>query len=358
MPPKRRKAAPPVNAPEPKRRATRSSTRTKAATPSEPPPPKPSSSTSKRASKPSKVTTPKSPKPKEQKTPKTPKEPPNPSNKSSTPETLTITHASIKNPIHCHHYPPSSSTPEKSRRSAPPLLFTHGAGGTLSADAVVNFCSGCSTLGGLGVLAFQGSMNLAARVKGFHACLSHLNSGSEKQEKGEETKNKRGEEDEVDGDGDGDGDGHREGETLVLGGRSMGARAAVIAATELLSPTPSPSSTSSPPAPPGISLILISYPLKGPKDTRDQILLDLPPAVRVLFIVGDRDAMCPLDPLDAVRKRMKAASQVVVVKGADHGMHVKPAARERGLGEETGVLAARWVGGELGDADVRVIGEE
>ncbi|KAJ4367012.1 hypothetical protein N0V83_007542 [Neocucurbitaria cava] len=105
-------------------------------------------------------------------------------------------------------------------------------------------------------------------------------------------------------------------------------------------------------------------PLKGPKnDIRDSILLALPssPTVDVLFIVGDRDAMCPLDLLESVRGKMKAKSKVVVVKGADHGMNVRPKGRERELGEEAGRWAAAWVKGDMegsGEGDVVVIGEE
>jgi predicted alpha/beta-hydrolase family hydrolase len=176
----------------------------------------------------------------------------------------------------------------------------------------VNFCIGFSTA--LPVLAFQGSMNLKSRVKGFHACI-------------EETKN------------------GKHGETLVLGGRSMGARAAVMAASEDEEEKVT-------------ELVLVSYPLKGPKDdVRDQILLDLSASVKVLLIIGDRDAMCPLDMLEDVRSKMKAASQLVIVRSADHGMHTKPASSEREHGEQTGRLAAQWVTGNL-QSDITYIGNE
>lgn len=124
----------------------------------------------------------------------------------------------------------------------------------------------------------------------------------------------------------------------------MGARAAVMAASEILDSSS-----------PGIALVLASYPLKGPKnDVRDKILLDLPGSARVLFIVGDRDAMCPLALLNRTRKEMAAQSKLVVIKGADHGMHVRPKEKERGYGEEAGRLAAAWVGGEMKEDVVRV----
>lgn len=110
----------------------------------------------------------------------------------------------------------------------------------------------------------------------------------------------------------------------------MGARAAVIAAAELLRERKANSAR----------LVLVSYPLQGPKDVRDQILLDLPKETEVLFIVGDRDAMCPLDLLEEVRSKMVCKSRVVVVKGADHGMTVRPQSKTKEIGEETGRMAA------------------
>lgn len=165
-------------------------------------------------------------------------------------------------------------------------------------------------------MAFQGNMNLAARVKGFHACIEHL---KESEEGGTWGWGGRGE--------------------VALGGRSMGARAAVIAASELLSQSKSKSTAPK-------TLVLVSYPLKGPNnDIRDKILLDLPSAVNVLFVIGDRDSMCPLELLNDVRKKMKAKSWLVVVAGMDHGMHGK---NERALVELSGKWAAEWVGGERG----------
>jgi pimeloyl-ACP methyl ester carboxylesterase len=120
----------------------------------------------------------------------------------------------------------------------------------------------------------------------------------------------------------------------------MGARAAVMAGSEVLEEGGTDLE---------LELVLVSYPLKGPKDTRDQILLDLPASVKILFVVGDRDSMCPLEMLDEVRSKMAAKSKLVIVKGADHGMHVKPAKLEKDIGEHTGRVAADWVAGKLTD---------
>ncbi|KAL1608334.1 hypothetical protein SLS60_003275 [Paraconiothyrium brasiliense] len=301
MPPKRRKGNDHEGAPEPKRRVTRSASKATAPakdvtkSKSEEAAVKPSETTKgarkaasskKKTSKQVKDTTADSE-----------------SSRGTAVITLTIEHDSLKKPITCHQY----NTPSETPRQFPMLIFTHGAGGTLSAPAVVNFCSGYSKI--RSTLAFQGSMNLNARVKGFDACISYLS--------------------------------HEAG-CLILGGRSMGARAAVIAGTKAITAGIER----------GLSLILVSYPLKGPKnDIRDKILLDLPEHVRILFIVGEKDGMCPLELLKQTREEMAAKSKLMVVRGADHGMQVRPTSEEKRLGEEAGSLAAAWVDGEGDDKD-------
>ncbi|KAJ4989351.1 hypothetical protein SVAN01_05076 [Stagonosporopsis vannaccii] len=230
---------------------------------------------------------------------------------------LTINDDRLKSPIICHQYTPLTKPPTPTQT---PLIFTHGAGGTLSAPAVVHFCTGFSSAATTPVLAFQGSMNLGARVKGFQACYSHTKTSADGAQKG-----------------------------LLFGGRSMGARAAVMAATEIAAEGTDVS----------VRLVLVSYPLQGPKDVRDRILLDLPDGVEVLFVIGERDAMCPLNLLEEVRGKMKAVSRVVIVRGADHGMNVRPARRTKEVGEETGRVAARWLGGEVEkEAGVMYVGDE
>lgn len=125
----------------------------------------------------------------------------------------------------------------------------------------------------------------------------------------------------------------------------MGARAAVMAALEVLGDGVERE----------VRLVLASYPLRGPRDVRDRILLDLPKGVEVLFVIGDRDAMCPLEMLEGVRKKMKAGSRLVVVRGADHGMHVRLKKREGDVGVEAGRVVAEWVGGRT-DGDVVYVG--
>ena len=174
------------------------------------------------------------------------------------------------------------------------LVFTHGAGGDLQSDAIANFTLGFSSHSRQsGILCFQGNMNLKSRVKMFSEVIaSNFNAHI----------------------------------PSCLGGRSMGARAAVMAASE---------STT--------HLVLASYPLNTAKETRDQVLLDLPASIKVIFVSGDRDEMCNLEKLEEVRRKMRCKTWRVVVENADHGMNVKPKAGTREVGEKTGSVVAMWL---------------
>ncbi|OCT45705.1 hypothetical protein CLCR_01605 [Cladophialophora carrionii] len=192
------------------------------------------------------------------------------------------------------------------------LIFTHGAGGDLSAAAMVRFSEGfASSLGeGAGLVMFPGNMNVKARAATFDRVKQH--------ELGEEYMKTAATQGEV---------------NLAYGGRSMGARAAVMAshADEDVK-----------------MLVLVSYPLVGPSgDVRDKILLETRPDVDVLFISGDHDSMCDLEMLDEVRGRMKARTWIVRVKGADHGMNLRGGKKlkegTKAVGATTGKLAAAWL---------------
>lgn len=170
----------------------------------------------------------------------------------------------------------------------PALIFTHGAGGDLTADAILHFRSGFATQ--LPVLCFQGNMNLKSRVKMFKAVAEAQPDGTN------------------------------------LGGRSMGARAAVMAMTD---------STD--------HLVLVSYPLHTAKELRDSILLALPPSIKVIFVSGDRDSMCDLHRLEQVRAKMQCKTWRVIVQGADHGMKIKPKAGSADVVQKSGEVVAAWI---------------
>lgn len=187
--------------------------------------------------------------------------------------------------LHEGHEGDTHVRPDKSN---PALIFTHGAGGDLNVDAVRHFQLGFATR--LPIVCFQGNMNLKSRVKMFNAVVEAQPDSSN------------------------------------LGGRSMGARAATMAITE---------STD--------HLVLVSYPLHTAKDLRDTILLALPPSIKVIFVIGDRDSMCDLDRLEPVREKMKCKTWRVVVQGADHGMHIKPRAASADVVKKSGEVVATWI---------------
>jgi len=185
----------------------------------------------------------------------------------------------------------TKETKDKEHFATPSLVFTHGAGGGIETPAIAEFAEGFASIDT--ALCFQGTMNLKSRVKSFHAVIENQDWG------------------------------------LALGGRSMGARAAVMTANEYGKTE---------------ALVLVSYPLVSEKgDVRDEILLEISKNIEVLFVIGDGDKMCPLDRLNEVREKMKATSWLMVVKGADHGMSVKPKSATEHFVRETGKVAAQWL---------------
>lgn len=176
------------------------------------------------------------------------------------------------------------------------LIFTHGAGGTITSDGIAHFSGGFSKIALSSIVCFQGNMNLKSRTKMFDAVHDNVIQT------------------------------YRHETPIALGGRSMGARAAILAAMEDTK-----------------RLILVSYPLHTDKEARDQILLDLPADKEVLFMSGDHDSMCDLDRLQEVRHKMRAKTWLVRVRNADHGMNVKPKKATMAVGEQCGILAAEWL---------------
>ena len=70
-------------------------------------------------------------------------------------------------------------------------------------------------------------------------------------------------------------------------------------------------------------VVCLGYPLCGAGDRsklRDQVLMQL--RAPILFVQGSRDPLCPLDLLEAVRKKMTAPNHLHVVEGGDHSLLV------------------------------------
>jgi predicted alpha/beta-hydrolase family hydrolase len=91
------------------------------------------------------------------------------------------------------------------------------------------------------------------------------------------------------------------------------------------------------------ALICFGYPLKAPgkeAKVRDEVLLAL--RVPILFLQGTRDALCPVNLLEAVRAKMKAPSTLHLVEGGDHSLNVS-------------ATALRAAGEKQSDSDARVL---
>ncbi|HEX9622034.1 MAG TPA: alpha/beta fold hydrolase [Polyangiaceae bacterium] len=94
-------------------------------------------------------------------------------------------------------------------------------------------------------------------------------------------------------------------EEVVLVGKSMGSRVGCHLACQS----------------PVDKVVCFGYPLRTPSGKlRDQVLRAL--TTPVLFIQGARDALCPLELLDGVRKDMQAENELLVVAAGDHSLSV------------------------------------
>lgn len=194
------------------------------------------------------------------------------------------------------------------------LIFTHGAGGGIEDPGTKLFAEGCAATG-MSILSFQGAMNLKNRVKSFERVLEHC---KEKYPNCE----------------------------FFVGGRSMGARAAVMVAGEHEEVE---------------RVIAASYPLCNPKgDVRDEILLELDEGKSVCFLSGDKDDMCSFELLEKVRGKMVAKTKLVAVTNADHGWSLFGAGKDRAKATEEirrfgGQVAAQWLRGERdGDGQIQL----
>ncbi len=110
---------------------------------------------------------------------------------------------------------------------------------------------------------------------------------------------------------------------LVLAGKSMGSRVGCHLSLEA-----------------EVSgLICFGYPLRGQNGKlRDEVLVAM--TKPVLFVQGTRDALCSLDELEQVRRRMRARSELFVVDSGDHSLEAtKTALKARGTTQHEVELA-------------------
>lgn len=115
---------------------------------------------------------------------------------------------------------------------------------------------------------------------------------------------------------------------VILAGKSMGSRIGCHLAVELARGEGGDDPAGAPDASPVVGLVCFGYPLRGAGSgaLRDQVLREL--TTPVLFVQGTRDPLCALPELEQVRAGMHAASQLLVVEGGDHSLHLT---RRRGL---------------------------
>ena len=122
-------------------------------------------------------------------------------------------------------------------------------------------------------------------------------------------------------------------EILIIGGRSMGGRAASMMAAEGFESD---------------GLLLLAYPLHPagqPEKLRDAHLPRI--TMPVLCINGTRDALCDRTLMERALTTVKAPWQMHWLEGADHSFHVlKSSGRtDTEVLAEAGEVSSRWVAG-------------
>jgi uncharacterized protein len=131
---------------------------------------------------------------------------------------------------------------------------------------------------------------------------------------------------------------------LIVGGRSMGGRAASMLAAKGFEAD---------------GLLLLAYPLH-PAGKPDQLRDAHLPAIEmpVLCINGTRDALCTRELMERVLERVGPNWEMHWVEGADHSFHVlKSSGRtDAQVMEEIGDVGERWVSSRMRERSERVSG--
>ncbi|KAL1326447.1 hypothetical protein HN51_036543 [Arachis hypogaea] len=97
------------------------------------------------------------------------------------------------------------------------------------------------------------------------------------------------------------------GHPIILAGKSMGSRVGcMVASLEDINVS---------------AVVCLGYPLKGINGAiRDETLLQL--TVPTMFVQGSKDTLCPLEKLEATRKKMKTPNELHVIDGGDHSFKI------------------------------------
>ncbi|KAF8667027.1 hypothetical protein HU200_053198 [Digitaria exilis] len=97
------------------------------------------------------------------------------------------------------------------------------------------------------------------------------------------------------------------GHPLILMGKSMGSRVScMVASSDEIDVS---------------AVVCLGYPLKGVNGAvRDEILLQM--KVPTMFVQGSKDALCPLDRLEATRQKMSCKNELHIIDGGDHSFKI------------------------------------
>ncbi|XP_026999425.2 testis-expressed protein 30 [Tachysurus fulvidraco] len=178
------------------------------------------------------------------------------------------------------------------------LILTHGAGGDMNLKSLMSLAQASATSGLLCLRFTCKSLNLVHRVKAYEAAVSYLKSLDKFPLS-----------------------------NIFLGGRSMGARAAVSLGRRMCVEEDVNIR----------GLLCVSFPLHPPGQThthvkRSEDLRGLS-YIPVLFVSGTADNMCERLLLERVVEQMESPSSVHWVEGANHGLAVKGRTEESVLDE-------------------------
>ncbi|KAB5576816.1 hypothetical protein PHYPO_G00202870 [Pangasianodon hypophthalmus] len=178
------------------------------------------------------------------------------------------------------------------------LILTHGAGGDMNLKPLMSLAQAVSTSGLLCLRFTCKSLNLAHRVRAYEAAMVYLKSLDRFTLS-----------------------------NIFLGGRSMGARAAVALGRHLCFKEEVNVQ----------GLLCVSFPLHPPGQTHAHVKrsedLRALSHIPVLFVSGTADNMCERQLLEHVVEQMESPSSVHWVEGANHGLAVKGRTEESVLDE-------------------------
>lgn len=190
------------------------------------------------------------------------------------------------------------------------VILTHGASGDSESGKLPSLCRHLAGEGGLIAVRFSfKSSRVEARAKAMRKVLTH-----------------------VFGSSDGGGLYHVEG--CILGGHSMGSRAAVALATEIANGEGDNGDNEEEKIGTKVDairpafmrgILAMSYPLHPPgmkNQLREQLLYDIPMQVPLMFISGTKDSFCDHDIMAAVRRKMLAHTEMIKLEGGDHSLNV------------------------------------